>query len=158
MANWTTIPDASLAPDAPARSVDALALRDNPVAIAEGASGAPRIVAAALDTDSVTTSKIVDDAVTSDKLAETTSERDWVLSRNASTGVGAVGTYALLVVTSSYSSEVDAGDTVSGSNLRYTNASGEEAGVPAGTWRCMGYARDNSFSGSTRTTLFLRIS
>lgn len=43
MADWTTIPDTSLDPDAPARSIDAKALRDNPVAIAEGAPGAPRI-------------------------------------------------------------------------------------------------------------------
>ena len=43
MATWTTIPDANLEPDKPARSIDALALRDNPVAIAEGAAGAPKI-------------------------------------------------------------------------------------------------------------------
>lgn len=38
---WTDIPDASLEPGKPARSVDALALRDNPVAITERATGAP---------------------------------------------------------------------------------------------------------------------
>jgi len=43
VATWTTIPDANLEPDKPARSIDALALRDNPVAIAEGAAGAPKI-------------------------------------------------------------------------------------------------------------------
>jgi hypothetical protein len=42
MATWTTIPDSSLEPGKPIRSIDALALRDNPVAIAEGAVGAPR--------------------------------------------------------------------------------------------------------------------
>lgn len=41
MATWTNIPDTALEPGKPARSVDALALRDNPVAIAERASGAP---------------------------------------------------------------------------------------------------------------------
>lgn len=41
MATWTNIPDASLEPEAPARSVDALALRDNPVAIAQWADNAP---------------------------------------------------------------------------------------------------------------------
>lgn len=44
MATWTPIPNSSLEPGAPARSFDALALRDNPIALAEGASGAPRIV------------------------------------------------------------------------------------------------------------------
>lgn len=48
MADWTTIPDTSLDPDAPARSIDAKALRDNPIAIAEGASGAPRITSASV--------------------------------------------------------------------------------------------------------------
>lgn len=43
MATWTSIPDANLDPDKPARSIDALALRDNPVAIAEGATGAPGV-------------------------------------------------------------------------------------------------------------------
>lgn len=41
MATWTDIPNASLEPGAPARSADAIALRDNVTALAEGASGAP---------------------------------------------------------------------------------------------------------------------
>lgn len=45
---WTTIPDANLEPGKPARSVDAIALRDNPIAIAHGMAGAPRIITAAL--------------------------------------------------------------------------------------------------------------
>jgi hypothetical protein len=49
MATWTTIPDSSLEPGKPIRSIDALALRDNPVAIAEGASGAPAIALVAID-------------------------------------------------------------------------------------------------------------
>jgi len=44
MADWTTIPDSSIEPGKPIRSIDGLALRDNPIAIAEGAAGAPRIV------------------------------------------------------------------------------------------------------------------
>lgn len=43
MTTYTTIPDANLEPGKPARSVDALALRDNPLAIAEGDATAPRI-------------------------------------------------------------------------------------------------------------------
>lgn len=43
MATWTTIADARLEPDKPARSIDALALRDNPIAIAENAANAPKV-------------------------------------------------------------------------------------------------------------------
>ncbi len=49
MATWTTIPDSSLEPGKPIRSIDALALRDNPQAIAEGATSAPRILLGALE-------------------------------------------------------------------------------------------------------------
>ena len=48
MASWTTIPDSALQPGAPVRSLDGIALRDNAIAIAEGASGAPRIANIAL--------------------------------------------------------------------------------------------------------------
>lgn len=47
--SWTAIPDSVLEPGKPARSIDAMALRDNPIAIAEGAAGAPRIKAPALN-------------------------------------------------------------------------------------------------------------
>lgn len=43
MASWTSIPDSSLDPDAPVTSELAYAWRDNPIAITEGAGGAPRI-------------------------------------------------------------------------------------------------------------------
>ena len=47
MAIWTTIPDSSIEPGKPIRSIDGIALRDNPIAIAEGAAGAPKIENAA---------------------------------------------------------------------------------------------------------------
>jgi hypothetical protein len=50
MATWTTLPDASLEPGKPIRSIDGLALRDNPIAIAQGAAGAPKISLLALET------------------------------------------------------------------------------------------------------------
>lgn len=43
MATWTDIPDEVLEPGKPTRSVDALALRDNAIAIAEGAPDAPMV-------------------------------------------------------------------------------------------------------------------
>lgn len=48
MADWVSIADASLDPDAPITSGLGYAWRDNPIAIAEGASGAPRIRPSAL--------------------------------------------------------------------------------------------------------------
>lgn len=42
MATWTTIPDGDLDLDQPWTSLKALAVRDNPIAIAEGAANAPR--------------------------------------------------------------------------------------------------------------------
>lgn len=43
MADWTTIPNSSIETGKPIRAIDGRALRDNPIAIAEGAVGAPRI-------------------------------------------------------------------------------------------------------------------
>ena len=44
MATWTNIPDSSVEPGKPIRSIDTLALRDNPVAIAGHDTGAPYLV------------------------------------------------------------------------------------------------------------------
>lgn len=49
MADWLDITDTSVDPDAPLTSQLAYAWRDNPIAIAEGAPGAPRIQFAAMD-------------------------------------------------------------------------------------------------------------
>lgn len=43
MAAWTNIPSGNLAPGQPLTSAEVLALRDNPIALAEGAAGAPLI-------------------------------------------------------------------------------------------------------------------
>ena len=145
MADWTDIPDDNLAPNAPARSADMIAMRDNTTAQAEGATGAPKTQTAAID----------DDAVTSDKLAETTNERDWVNGRTAASSVGAVGTYAMLVLVSG--SIRNPGQTVSGSSLRYSNANGQTGSTPSGTWRCMGLTTAVGTT-ATATTLWLRIS
>jgi hypothetical protein len=131
MATWTTLPDSALEPGKPIRSIDALALRDNPVAITEGAAGAPKIQAQALDT--------------------TADEKNWVLGRIIEASVGDVGTYAWLGETTATSTAP--GATRAGSNLRYVGVnkiavswSGASANLtgglftvtPAGTWRCMG--------------------
>jgi hypothetical protein len=130
-------------------------------AFIEDAAGA--VDAANLATNSVTTSKIADSNVTNAKIANGTvgaekfqagtTERDWVLARNASATIEAVGTYALLrcgTVTAP-------GDTANGANLYYsdtnqTSWSLENLVGPGSVWRCMGYARTNA------ATLWLRIS
>jgi len=48
MADWFSIPDVSLDPDAPLTSQLAYAWRDNVIAVTEGATGAPRVQIGAL--------------------------------------------------------------------------------------------------------------
>lgn len=49
MADWTDITDASVDPDAPVTSELAYAWRDNPIAIAQGSVGAPKVRSDALN-------------------------------------------------------------------------------------------------------------
>jgi hypothetical protein len=141
MATWTTLPDSSLEPGKPIRSIDALALRDNPVAISEGASGAPRILDAALGSTA------------------TTAGTNWVLARNALASVGAIGTYAFLQQLSGAS--VSPGGTLAGSSLRYANVFGDSSSsgtpIPSGTWRCMGFS-SRIFTTDYPISVWLRIS
>jgi hypothetical protein len=168
MSTWTTISDTVLEPGKPIRSVDALALRDNPVAIAAGASGAPRIVTNAIQDANVTTAKLA----TNERM--TTAN---VLAATAGASVGAVGSYAFLGIASTFETTA-AGATRAGSNLRYAGlglTSGNwgssastnvqfvgNGGTPAGTWRAMGKAGDfvspGSGSNSAGASLWLRIS
>ena len=159
MAEWTNIPDDVLEPGKPIRSVDAIALRDNPVAIAEGAAGAPRVLP----------STAIDWAAS----INTAAERDWVLSRTAGASVGAVGTYAWLGETATNTSTAPGG-TRAGSALRYAGVIGTSSwggaetslainrasqaytNTPPGTWRCMGHSL--SEPGRHAATLWLRIS
>ena len=158
MAEFTAIPDANLEPDKPARSIDALALRDNPIAIAEGAADAPRIQTAAIEDLAVTDAKL--------NATVTTAGTDWVLARNAVAAAGAVGTYAWLLHASGTVSII-AGSTYAGSSLRYagvlyspsTNSvlwAEAFGGTPSGTWRAVG-TQDTS-AGNYPGTMFLRIS
>jgi hypothetical protein len=119
MATWTNIANTSLEPGSPARSVDAFALRDNPIAIAEGAAGAPRIAGQqgpAVQTNglfnaAVTTAKIANGNVTAVKLATGTGERDWVQARISQMTHSAVGA---LCVASNFTGK---GSTIAGSSL-----------------------------------------
>lgn len=146
MADYNAILNAEIEPEKPVTTSLMNRLRDNPIAISEGAAGAPRIQTAA----------IANGAVTAAKLATGTGERDWVLARIAAAAVGAVGTWAMLRYLG-----LDAtgqGQTRSGSDLAYSNAdgSGGSANNPPGTWRCMGVV--SVTNDQARTTVWLRVS
>lgn len=136
MADWTNIDDTFVEPGKPVRSADGLALRDNPVAIAEGASGAPKIELDALSTN-VTLQATV---------------RDYA--------AGAVGTKAFLRVVGD-STDRSEGYTRPGSELKFSNADGSKDGnTPSGTWLQLGFTSGSGSSvelSPSSTTLFLRI-
>jgi hypothetical protein len=140
MADWTTLIDAAVSVGGLPSGTTVTALRDNPIAIAEGAVGAPRIADAALDTGAATTAGI-----------------DWVVKRTPTT-VDAVGSYALARIDlTPVNFPFNAGSTVAGSSLKPANTDGgSQAASFSGTWRVMGFADDGS--NSTETTLCLRIS
>ena len=152
MATWTDIDDARLEPGKPIRSVDGLALRDNPIAIVEGAAGAPRIQEPAMANNSVANRALVNGAVTATKMAVTSSETAWVLGRNSGAAAAAVGSYAMLKNLTA--SIVSPGSTFAGSSLRWSSAAGDISSSPGGSWRCMGYANGNN--GAQGVTLLLR--
>lgn len=71
-------------------------------------------------------------------------------------GVGAIGTYALLKEDNTTTRQP--GDTLPGSSLQYSNASGALPNIvnPAGTWRCMGLKWGGG-APSDRVTTWMRI-
>jgi hypothetical protein len=75
-----------------------------------------------------------------------------VLGANAGAAAGAVGSYALLRSLTN-TGAVNPGDTLAGSDLRYSSVFNEATGTPSGTWRALGYAVFND-----RAVVYLRIS
>jgi hypothetical protein len=130
MATWTNVPNTVLEPGDPIRSVDIIAIKENIIALSEGASGAPKIQLEAL-------------------------QAGIVLTATASASVGAVGTYALLFDTV-YARSLAAGATAAGSSLRYSSTTAVSSGTPSGTWRVMGFSAFGS--GGNGVTVMLRIS
>lgn len=65
---WTDIPDLSLDVGKPARSVDVKALRDNVLAQAQGAAGAPRTQGVAIADSAITVSKLATNSVPNAKV------------------------------------------------------------------------------------------
>ena len=147
MATWTAVPDSSLEPGKPIRSIDAIALRDNPVAIAEGAFGAPKIVS--------------DSAINwNGGGAGVAPAVNWVGAKTSLLSAGAVGSYAF-ARRASGTFTTTFGGTIEGSLLRPVGVI--EAGIIvslslalSGTWRCMGHTEWNNPYGNA-ATLWLRI-
>ena len=161
MADWTNLPNERFEPGAPARGIDARRLRDNPIAIAEGAAGAPRIAGQQ------------GPAVRAAGLFSGSAERDWVLARTAAASVGAVGTYA--VAWNTTSNDVSRGSAVSGSSLRVATGRAAMSNVTnsvdsfptdntvalSGAWRLVSGGRGRISSAGTFTwyaAFWLRIS
>ena len=139
MADWIDIQDSAVDPDAPVTSELAYAFRDNPIAITEGASGAPRIQDGALGGTA------------------TGYGSSWVGDRSALLGAGTVGSYVFATRQTGASGQ-SFGQTVSGSNIIPADAGALGTGLPLnGTWRCMGIA-GNAPGVAGSTTLWLRIS
>jgi hypothetical protein len=137
MATWTNVPNTVLEPGDPIRSVDIIAIKENVIALSEGAIGAPAIQTAAL--------------ATGERMNTTN-----VLNATAGASSGAVGTYAFL---QQRSGSVSApGDTRAGSTLLFCSASGLGAATAAsGTWRCMGRTTSTG-EALAANTVWLRIS
>ena len=138
MADYTELPDTAVGIGGIPSGTTVTALRDNPIAIAEGAVGAPSIEDAALDAGAATTAGI-----------------DWVALRVAGQGLGGIGTYGLFIG-SDLTTYVQ-GDTAAGSTLDYANVDGGTTGVsPSGTWMCMGYSLSDGMRVQ-RTTVWRRV-
>ncbi len=131
MADWTTITETATDPDAPVTSTLIKALRDNPAAIAEGASGAPRIDQPAMGTWLYTAGGIGTMAFLSIQLVPF-----------ASISHGATRAGSLL----EYAGVSDSGSLVlSGVN-------------PSGTWRLMSYLKNSSSANIKVASTWIRIS
>ena len=164
MATWTSIPDSLLEPGKPIRSVDALALRDNPIAIAEGAAGAPKVTENAMNANSihgnrirsgtVANAQIANGAVNNVKIANMDAGKlnsGTVPGARIPTGNGGVGTYAFVIRPET--SSVGWGATTAGSSI-YTSGTDDHGGPRlSGTWRIMGRSTSTGVS-----TLAVRIS
>ena len=152
MTDYTTLSNTAVGVGGLPSGATVTALRDNPIAIAEGAVGAPRVLDAALDA-TVTTAGI-----------------DWVMNRTAGATAGAVGVYSFLF-NATKGQSIIAGTNYAGSSLRYTgiratanlvtNLSGVNvvssgaSSTQSGTWKAMSTA--GNVTDYFAATLFLRI-
>jgi hypothetical protein len=125
MATWTNVSNTVLEPGDPIRSVDIIAIKENVIALSEGASGAPKIQSAAIGFPYVTTLNGETGAITN-------------------TNLNAIGSW----VGSSKRVDQAVGTTVAGSTLTYAYWNGSSWSQPSlglsGTWRFVGGVRHAS--------------
>lgn len=146
MPDYVPITEDETDPRAPATSSLFKRLWKNPLAMFEGAIGAPRLEDAALDS----TVTPAGETWVSDRLPAST-----VGTKFSDVGFQNVGMVALMFSTSS--STLAPGSTRSGSNLRFANCAGEDDNDSApGSWRCQGELTGTG-SASERTTVFVRV-
>lgn len=161
MTDWTLLSNTAVGVGGLPSGATVTALRDNPIAIAEGAPGAPRVLDGALDT-TVATAGVT-----------------WVLNRNAGGLAGTVGTE--IVAWNGIATDISVNVTISGSSIYYnvnvtslnpfstlSQPSGfttitTNNGLPlTGTWRartaCPGKYQDGFGNWVFTPTLWLRIS
>jgi len=150
---YTVIADSEIDPESPGTTTLFTKLRNNPIAISEGSSGAPPILDAALDT------------------TVTAAGTTWVQNRIAGSSVDDIGTYIF-----ASGADTAQGSTIAGSGLtptsgarRWDNGDGvtpidisfDTGSTLSGTWRCMGYSDASAVSSGCTlygATLWLRIS
>ena len=141
MATWTNVPNTVLEPGDPIRSVDIIAIKENIIALSEGASGAPKVLTNAINDAAVTTAKLA----TNERMNTTN-----VLAATAGASHNVVGAYCAAYP----SATTSIGSTVAGSALRGDIGGDFVSPGFSGTWKNMG--------ASTRAlgavTSFLRIS
>lgn len=160
MADWKDITNTALEPFKPIRSIDGLAFRDNPIAIAEGAPNAPRIDGA--QSPALRNGGVPNGELGAEKFQTGTTERDWVLARTAAASAGAVGTYGFFQydAINGASGTASPGSTRAGSELEWASSAYASGTNPSGTWMCLGYIPEPLTAGDTNTsqTVWLRIS
>jgi hypothetical protein len=132
---WTNIDNALVSVGALPFATTIQALRDNPIAIANGDAGAPKVQNAALAT--------INAAV----LATDAAMVNFVLARNAGATVGVIGSY--IVAWNTTTTNINADSTTAGSNLRY-RSTGSGASV---TFREISLVNNTTFPTSGTSTL-----
>lgn len=140
MTSYITITDAEVQPEAPITSELMTKLRDNPVAISEGAAGAPKIEQAAMGTWYTTAGGV---GTYMFAIGNTSTNTTYDFGGTAS------------------------GSQLDPCGLQLTNVPTDynltnglvilSTVNPSGTWKCMGYAQSTT-AGRRTATLWLRIS
>lgn len=157
---WVNIPDTDIDQDSPVTVALATAWRDNPIAIAEGLTGAPRVEDAALSTTVTNLGQgWVLNRITDGVLDQITAVAGstWVGARTAGIIANAIGSYVLANRESGLGF-LGTNSGIPGSQIRTTSSTASAGGsILSGTWRVMGVTSGSDQAFGARVTLFLRV-